>query len=140
MSHGRKSFGMKKKKTGEKKGKNTIYVIEFEGVTLCHLGDLGHDLSPEITGDLGNINVLFVPVGGHSTIGARAAADLARNLNPGFVVPMHYKTGAEAAELDFPERFLKEIGLKELPAQPKLIVTRTNIPSVSQIIMLDYPR
>jgi len=125
---------------GKKSGKNTIYVIEIEGVTLCHLGDLGHSLSPEITGELGNIGVLFIPVGGHSTIGASAAADMVRNLNPGFAIPMHYKTAVEQAELEFPEKFLKELGIKELAAQPKLSVTRTNIPSSTQVILLDYPR
>lgn len=124
---------------GKKLGKNTVYVIEMEGVTLCHLGDLGHSLSPEVTGELGNINVLFVPVGGHSTIGASLAADLVRNLNPGFVVPMHYKTADEKGELDFPEKFLKELGHKELATQPKLVVTRTNIPSSTQVALLDYP-
>jgi L-ascorbate metabolism protein UlaG (beta-lactamase superfamily) len=124
---------------GEKLGKNTVYVIEIEGVTLCHLGDLGHNLTPEVTGEIGNINVLFIPVGGHSTIGAGIAADLVRNLNPGFVVPMHYKTGDEKADLDFPEKFLKELGHKELAVQPKLIVTRTNIPAATQTVMLDYP-
>jgi L-ascorbate metabolism protein UlaG (beta-lactamase superfamily) len=124
---------------GKKLGKNTIYIIEMEGVTLCHLGDLGHPLSPEVTGDLGNINVLFVPVGGHSTIGATAAADLVRNLNPGFVVPMHYKTADEKGDLELPEKFLKEMGQKELAMQPKLAVTRTNIPSSTQVILLDYP-
>lgn len=125
---------------GQKRGKNTIYVIEMEGIILCHMGDLGHKLSPEITGELGNVNVLFVPVGGLSTIGASVAADLVRNLNPGFVVPMHYKTADEKADLDFPEKFLKEMGIKELALQPKLVVTRTNIPSSTQIVMLDYSR
>ncbi|MBN1375563.1 MAG: MBL fold metallo-hydrolase [Dehalococcoidia bacterium] len=125
---------------GQKLGKNTIYIIEMEGVKFCHLGDLGHNLTPEFTGELGNINVLFIPIGGHSTIGATAAADLVRNLNPGFVLPMHYKTGDEKADVDFPEKFLKEFGQKELVAQPKLVVTRTNIPVSTQIIMLDYPR
>lgn len=125
---------------GAKKGKNTVYVIEMEGVTFCHLGDLGQSLSPEITGELGNINVLFIPVGGHSTIGASAAADLLRNLNPGFALPMHYKTAVEKADLDFPEKFLKELGIKELSIQPKLIVTRTNIPSNTQVILLEYPK
>lgn len=123
---------------GKKLGKNTVYVIEIEGVTLCHLGDLGHILSPEVTGELGNVNVLFLPVGGHSTIGATAAADLVRNLNPGFVIPMHYKTADEKGDLDFPEKFLKEIGIKELAMQPKIVVTRTNIPSSTQFILLDY--
>ena len=124
---------------GSKLGKNTIYVIEMEGVVLCHLGDLGHNLSPEITGELGNINVLFVPVGGHNTIGSGIAADLVRNLNPGFAVPMHYKTADEKADLEFPEKFLKELGHKELATQPKLVVTRTNIPAATQTAMLDYP-
>ncbi len=123
---------------GARLGKNTVYVIEFEGVTLCHLGDLGHQLSPEFVGDMGNINVLLLPVGGHSTIAAAVAADLVRNLNPGFAVLMHYKTADEKAELDFPEKFLKEMGIKELASQPKLVVTRTSIPSSTQVIMLDY--
>jgi L-ascorbate metabolism protein UlaG (beta-lactamase superfamily) len=124
---------------GKKKGKNTIFVIEIEGVTLCHLGDLGHALSPEMIGELGSINVLFIPVGGINTIAGSVAADLVRNLNPGYVVPMHYKTGAETAELEFPERFLKELGIKDLAVQPKLVVTRTSIPAVTQVVMLDYP-
>lgn len=124
---------------GTKSGKNTIYIFEIEGVTLCHLGDLGHTLSPEITGELGNINVLFIPIGGGATIAANVAADLVRNINPGFVVPMTYKTAAEKSELDFPEKFLKELGIKELEVQPKLVVTRTNIPAVTQTVLLDYP-
>ena len=124
---------------GKKSGKNTIYVIEMEGLVLCHLGDLGHALTPEVTGELGAINVLFVPVGGQSTIGATVAADLVRNLNPGYVIPMHYKTANEKADLEFPERFLKEMGIKELAAQPKLIVTRTSIPAATQVVLLDYP-
>ena len=125
---------------GNKLGKNTIYVVEIDGVTLCHLGDLGHALSPEMIGELGSINVLFVPVGGHSTIGATVAADLVRNMNPGFVIPMHYKTADEKGELEFPEKFLKELGVKESVVQAKLIVTRTNIPVTTQVVVLDYPR
>lgn len=124
---------------GKTLGKNTIYVIEIDGVTLCHLGDLGHALSPEMIGELGTINVLFVPVGGHSTIGATVAADIVRNMNPGFAIPMHYKTADEKAELEFPEKFLKELGIKESPLQAKLTVTRANIPITTQIVLLDYP-
>ena len=123
---------------GKKSSKNTVYVIEIEGVTLCHLGDLGQQLSPEVTGELGNINVLFVPVGGKSTLSASAAADLVRNLNPGYVIPMNYKTAVEREEIDFPEKFLRELGIKELTVQPRLIVTRTNIPAATQVVLLDY--
>lgn len=124
---------------GKTSGKNTIYIIEMEGVTLCHLGDLGHTLSPEVIGEIGNINVLFIPVGGSPTISASAAADLVRNLNPGYAVPMCYKTAVEKNEIDFPEKFLKELGLKDLAVQPKLVVTRTNIPASTQVVLLDYP-
>ena len=123
---------------GSEQSKNTVYIIEFEGVTLCHLGDLGQPLSPEVSGELGNINVLFVPVGGGTTLSASAAADLVRNLNPGFVVPMNYKTATETAEVDFPEKFLKELGIKELPMQPKLVVTRTNLSATMHVVLLDY--
>jgi L-ascorbate metabolism protein UlaG (beta-lactamase superfamily) len=66
------------------------------------------------------------------------AADLVRNLNPGYVVPMHYKTADEKGDVEFPEKFLKELGIKELAMQAKLTVTRSNIPSSTQVVMLDY--
>ena len=53
---------------GEDRGKNTIYLIEMEEVRLCHLGDLGHALSPQQVEELGSAEVLFVPVGGISTV------------------------------------------------------------------------
>lgn len=124
---------------GEKLGKNTVYLLEMDGMTLCHLGDLGHLPSPELIEDIGDIDVLFLPVGGVSTIGSSTAAEIVRRLTPKIVIPMHYKTAALTIELEPVDKFLKETGIKEMVSQPKLSVNRSNLPTSTQIVVLDYP-
>jgi L-ascorbate metabolism protein UlaG (beta-lactamase superfamily) len=124
---------------GEKLGKNTVYLLEMDGMTLCHLGDLGHLPSPQLIEDIGDIDVLFLPVGGVSTIGSSTAAEIVRRLTPKVVIPMHYKTEALTIELEPVDKFLKETGIKEMVSQPKLSVNRSNLPTSTQIVVLDYP-
>jgi L-ascorbate metabolism protein UlaG (beta-lactamase superfamily) len=124
---------------GEKLGKNTVYVLEMDGITLCHLGDLGHLPTSELIEDMGDIDVLFLPVGGVSTIGGSTAAEIVRRLTPKVVIPMHYKTAALAKELEPADKFLKEVGVKEQISQPKLSVTRSTMPISTQVVILDYP-
>lgn len=76
---------------GEKRGKNIIYVYEMDGMRLCHLGDLGHTLSDEMVGLLGDIDVLMIPVGGFYTIGPKEAVEVIGKISPYYVLPMHYK-------------------------------------------------
>ncbi len=124
---------------GEKRGKNTVYLIEMEEVTLCHLGDLGHVPSSEQVEEMGDVDVLMVPVGGVSTIDAAAAAETVRLLEPRIVIPMHFKTEALRFELEPVDRFLREMGLKAgLAAQPKLSVTKPSLPDEAQVVVLDY--
>ncbi len=125
---------------GERWGKNTIYLIEMEEMTLCHLGDLGHVPSPEQMEEMSNVEVLMVPVGGLSTIDAAAAAQTVRLLEPKVVIPMHFKTEAVKMELEPLSRFLKEMGLKEVAPQPKLTVTKSSLPQETQVVVLDYKR
>jgi L-ascorbate metabolism protein UlaG (beta-lactamase superfamily) len=123
---------------GKERGKNTVYLIEMEDVRLCHLGDLGHPLSTSQVEEIGEVDVLMVPVGGVSTIDAGAAAEVVRLLQPGIVIPMHYKTEALRFELDAVDRFLKEMGIKAgQEAQPKLSVTRIGLPEETQVVVLD---
>ena len=124
---------------GEKLGKNTVYVLEMDGITLCHLGDLGHLPASELIEDMGDIDVLFLPVGGVSTIGGSTAAEVVRRLTPKVVIPMHYKTAALAKELEPADKFLKEVGVKEQVSQPKLSVNRSTLPTSTQVVILDYP-
>ena len=123
---------------GEKRGRNTIYLMEVDEVSVCHLGDLGHVLTAEQAEELGNVDILLLPVGGVSTINAPAAAEVVRRLEPKVVIPMHYKTQALSWELEPVGRFLKEIGVKEVNSRPKLSFTRTSLPATTQIFLLDY--
>ncbi len=76
---------------GEKRGKNTIHILDAEGLRLVHLGDLGHPLSPQQLEALGKVDILLVPVGGFFTIDAKTAAELVKALKPRLTVPMHYR-------------------------------------------------
>lgn len=78
---------------GRLRGENLISLIQAQGLRLVHLGDLGHMLSPEQLSALGRVDVLLVPVGGFYTIDANQAQALCAALNPGIVVPMHYRDG-----------------------------------------------
>jgi len=78
-------------------------------------------------------------VGGVSTINAPMAAEVVRQLEPKAVIPMHYNTPALGWGLEPVERFLKEIGAKQVSSQPKLSLTKSNLPVSMQVFLLDYP-
>ncbi len=123
---------------GRKRGKNTAYLMEVDEVSVCHLGDLGHVLTTEQIEQMENVDVLLLPVGGVSTINVAMAAEIVRQLEPKVVVPMHYKTKALKWELEPVDRFLKEMGVKEVNSQPKLSLTRPSLPLSTQVFLLDY--
>lgn len=100
-------------KNGEERGKNTVYVIEADGLRLVHLGDLGHQLSDDLVDEIGDTDVLMIPVGGFFTIGPKDAAEIVRKIEPYFVIPMHYKINGMLPQFDKlepVESFLKEAG------------------------------
>ena len=123
---------------GKKRGKNTVYLMEVDGVSVCHLGDLGHVLTSEQVEEIGDVDVLLLPVGGVSTIGASAAAEVIRQLEPNAVVPMHYKTPAISRELESVDKFLKEMGMEQIDPRPKLSLTKSNLPLSTQVFLLEY--
>jgi len=121
---------------GKKRGKNTVYLMEVDGISVCHLGDLGQVLTSEQVEEIGDVDVLLLPVGGVSTIGAAMAAEVIRQLEPQAVVPMHYKTPFVSRELDPVEKFLKEMGMGQIESRPKLSLSRTNLPVGTQVFLL----
>ncbi len=125
---------------GRKRGKNTAYLMEIDEISVCHLGDLGHVLTAEQVEELDNVDVLLLPVGGVSTINAPMAAEVVRQLEPKAVVPMHYKTPQLGWELEPVEKFLKEIGAKQVNSQTRLSLTRSSLPASMQVFLLDYLR
>ena len=123
---------------GQSRGKNTVYLMEIDEVSVCHLGDLGHVLNDEQVEEIDDVDVLLIPVGGVSTINASVAAEIVRQVEPKAVIPMHYKTEAISRELESVDKFLKEIGVKQIDSQPKLSFTRSNLPISTQVFLLDY--
>ena len=127
------------KEGGKKRGKNTVYLLEIDEVTICHLGDLGHVLTGEQVEEIDDVDVLLLPVGGVSTIKAATAAEVVRQIEPNVVIPMHYKTPSLKKELDPVDKFLKEIGAKQVEPLAKFSVSKSSLPPTTQVVLLDYP-
>ncbi len=125
---------------GAKRGKNTIYRIELDGLSVVHLGDLGHELSAAQVDSLDGVDILLVPVGGIYTIDAGLAAKIVGEIEPTIVIPMHYnrpdldqKMFGTTAGVD---AFLREMGKTDVSPQPKFSVTRDKLPEQMQVIVL----
>jgi L-ascorbate metabolism protein UlaG (beta-lactamase superfamily) len=121
---------------GQSRGKNIAYLMEIDGVAVCHLGDIGHVLSNEQAEEMGNVDILLLPVGGVSTINAAMAAEIIRKLEPKVVIPMHYQTPKTDRELEPVENFLKEMGQSLVEPKPKLTISKSNLPISTQVILL----
>lgn len=102
---------------GAKRGGNIVYTFVVDDIKICHLGDLGHLLTPSQLEMIGDIDVLLIPVGGMYTISADKAVEVIKQLNPAVVVPMHYKTKALRLNLDPVEGFEQLMGKVEKPVQ-----------------------
>jgi len=115
-----------------------VYVIEMDDITLCHLGDLGHPLAPHTIEEIGDVDILFLPVGEVSTIPLDTAVEIVRQLEPPVVIPMHYKTEAFTGNLSLVDKFLDKMRVRGLEAKPKLSITSSSLPGSTQTIVLSY--
>lgn len=103
---------------GDKRGSNIVYTFEIDDMRLCHLGDLGHVLSPSQIGMIGRVDILLIPVGGVYTIDSEEAMAVVEQLKPGIIIPMHYKTPALKFNLDPLESFADNFeNIKRLQGQ-----------------------
>lgn len=118
------------KEKGKERGFNTVYVIHLDDVVFCHLGDLGHELTQSQIEQIGEVDVLFIPVGGGETIGPAEAVNVISQLEPRMVIPMHYAASQLSFEYDLAplEKFTHEVGLKEYTPEEKLTITAANLP------------
>lgn len=92
---------------GALRGKNIIYKFGMDGVTVCHMGDIGEPCSPELVERLLPVNVLLIPVGGTYTIDAEQAKEYVDRLMPDIVIPMHYKIKHCELDIDRLDQFAK---------------------------------
>lgn len=118
--------------------RNTLYVFDFDGLTVCHLGDLDQVPSQAQVEALGAIQVALVPVGGGGGLNASQAAEVVSLLEPAIVVPMHYKTEALTLPLDPAEKFLKEMGLGGLKPESLLKLSPGSLPDETRVVLLEF--
>ncbi|MBV9278964.1 MAG: MBL fold metallo-hydrolase [Chloroflexi bacterium] len=120
---------------------NTAYVLRFDDLAACHLGDLRSKLANQQLEELGDIDVLFIPVGGGNALDPTAAAEVVSQIDPRIVVPMHYHMdGGRVEGLESVEGFVREMGSKDIVPEPKLSVTRSSLPPEVRVVVLENRR
>jgi L-ascorbate metabolism protein UlaG (beta-lactamase superfamily) len=122
---------------GAQRGSNLIRVIEADGIAVCHLGDLGHPLSPEDAAALGPIDVLLVPVGGTFTIDAEGAAAVIERLRPRIAIPMHFLTPKVGFDLAPVDAFLAGKQHVRRVGGPEVEMTKDTLPQPTEIVVLE---
>lgn len=121
---------------GQQRGLNTVFCFAMDDIKLCHLGDLGHVLSPGQIAEIGAVDILFVPVGGFFTIDALVASQVCDQLKPKIIIPMHFKTPKCAYPIAGVEDFLKgkknvrKVGVSEVEFE------RDKLPKATEIVLL----
>jgi len=122
---------------GKQRGQNTIYTIEAEDVRLCHLGDLGQkELTSEQIEEIGDVDILMIPVGGVYTINSKEANRIIAQLEPRIVIPMHYHLPKLKIKLEGVDKFLKEFGRKSITPQPKLLIKKKDLAEETKLVVL----
>ncbi len=118
--------------------RNTVYVIDYSGLKIVHLGELNNVPSQTEVEGLGEVHVALVPVGGKTSLNAAKAAEVISLLEPSIVIPMHYSTGTSALGLDSLSKFLKEMGLTQVETEESIKLTSVNIlPEETRVMVLD---
>jgi len=123
---------------GKERGKNTIFIIEADGLILTHLGDLGHPLSKEVLESIGKVDVLFIPVGGYYTIDAETATKVMDAIKPQLTIPMHFKTEKCQFPIAPVERFIEGKGNVKMAKNTEMIVSKETLLGHPEIIVLDH--
>lgn len=126
---------------GADRGKNTMFKIVAEDISVLHCGDLGHTLTEEALEEIDIVDVLMIPVGGFYTISAEEAAKVISKIEPSIVIPMHYKTDSHSAEM-FKDvaplsDFLEKMGAGAIEPVKKLTIKKADLTDQMQIVVME---
>ncbi len=122
---------------GKERGKNTIFHIMQDGLNIVHLGDLGQStLTEEQLNQIGDTDILLIPVGSVYTIDGKIASSIVSQLEPKITIPMHFKIEGLKFELEGVEGFLKEMGAENTTPIAKLSISKDKLPDEPQVILL----
>ena len=123
---------------GADRGKNIIYRIEIGGISIAHLGDLGHILKSEQLAQLEKIDILMVPVGGKYTLDAKQATEVVAQIEPRIVIPMHYKIDGLNLDIDNVDAFVKNMALAP-SYEDELKITAKDLPQEDTELVILKP-
>ncbi|HEV2527452.1 MAG TPA: MBL fold metallo-hydrolase [Thermomicrobiales bacterium] len=123
---------------GADRGYNTIFLFTVEGITFCHLGDLGHPLSQAQAESLSGSDVVFVPAGGDNTsiIDPTRAAEIIGQLEPKLVIPMQYAAGSGDSGLGDLTAFCKALGVETPEPEDKLTIRQSDLAESMRVVAL----
>lgn len=119
------------------KKQTIVYVFDFDGLTVAHLGDLSYVPSQAEIEHMGAVDIALVPVGGGEALTPSQATDVISLIEPAIVIPMHYKIGPEKVELGSVERFLSEMGLTDQERLATLKINRSGLGEETQVVLLE---
>jgi L-ascorbate metabolism protein UlaG (beta-lactamase superfamily) len=123
---------------GSERGANTIFTLQVDGITICHLGDLGHVLSDNEVSQIGKVDLLLIPVGGYFTIDAKEATRVAQQIKPRVVIPMHFKTEKCGFPIAPVEDFLKGKATSKRPGTSEISFDKGTLPEPTEIVVLEH--
>lgn len=128
-------------KKGSERGRNTVFVIHVDEIAVVHLGDLGHLLDDHQVEEIGDADVLCIPIGGVYTLDPKEALEVLSQLQPAVVIPMHYKTNKHNpkvfGELATIDEFLEEGGFEQAKREKKLALTKGSLPGEMEVVVLE---
>jgi len=118
---------------GEKRGNNIIYKFTMEDIAFCHMGDLGHDLDENTVQKIGDVDILFIPIGGTFTLDATQAWRLIKKVKPRIAVPMHYKIGGLSLPITEIEPFLEKSKYEIIKVGNEIDIEKEDLPDEPEV-------
>ncbi len=124
------------KSKGAERGRNIVYTIKADDITVCHLGDLGHTLTEEQIKKIGGVDVLLIPVGGGTTIDKSSVDSVINALKPKIIIPMHYKSDKCGLNIAGIDQFLKgRKGVRHFK-ESEIAITKDSLPRETEIFVI----
>ena len=127
---------------GAERGENIVFLIEAEGIRICHLGDLGHLLTTEQLSGIGRVDVLMIPVGGGVTLKPDEVLKTIQQIKPKIILPMHFSVPERQSRFSLRgvDEFIKEANIPT-EKMDELTITREDLARLAQkIVLLKAPK
>ena len=118
---------------GAKRGSNIMFKFTIDGIKFCHLGDLGHEIDSETVEKIGEVDVLFVPIGGTFTVDDKQAWNVIKAIKPKIVIPMHYKIGGLSLSISGIDGFLERNNYKVIPVGNEIEIDKEDLPDEPEV-------